>query len=355
MKVLIVGDWHSELHEEAVYGALIKLGHEPLRFAWCQYFQPVGLAGKLGMPLLKAQNKYMIGPLVDRLNRDLAKKVEFEQPDMIFVYRGTHVYAETLRTMRIVAPRAILVGYNNDDPFSPQYPKWKWRHFLAGVPEYDLVLAYRLHNIEEFKAAGAKRVELLRSWYIPERNYPLELTSEEQEEYGCDVVFIGHYEDDGRLEYLEEIVKRGWHLRIFGPDYEWNAILQKSHYLNHLAPVRLVWGQEYNKALCGSRIALCFFSKLNRDSYTRRCFEIPATATVLVSMYSDDLAMLFNDNEEVVLFKSVVEMNEKVSWLFSEPSRVESIALAGRRRLLKDGHDIQSRIAGLMKLVGEIT
>jgi hypothetical protein len=91
VKVLIVGDWHSELHEEAVYQALIKLGHEPLRFAWCQYFQPVGLAGKLGMPLFKAQNKYMIGPLVDRLNRDLIEKVALEQPDMVFVYRGTHV------------------------------------------------------------------------------------------------------------------------------------------------------------------------------------------------------------------------------------------------------------------------
>lgn len=37
MKILIVGDWHSELHEEAVFHGFKKLGHEPIKFAWHQY------------------------------------------------------------------------------------------------------------------------------------------------------------------------------------------------------------------------------------------------------------------------------------------------------------------------------
>lgn len=351
MKVLIVGDWHSELHEEAVYGALAKLGHEPLRFAWCQYFQPVGLAGKLGMPLLKAQDKYMVGPLVDRLNRDLAEKIELEQPDLIFVYRGTHVYAATLRRMRIVAPRAILVGYNNDDPFSPQYPKWKWRHFLAGVPEYDLVLAYRLHNIEEFKAAGANRVELLRSWYIPERNHPVELTEAERQCYECDVVFVGHYEDDGRLECLENIIRCGWSLRIFGHGDGWHPVIKKSKYLKHLYPLRTVWGEDYNKALAGAKIALCFFSKLNRDTYTRRCFEIPASGTMLLSEHSDDLAGLFAPGVDADYFKNKNELVEKVDWYLRNRAVIKSISNSGMKKVLAEGHDVCSRISSVLDMV----
>lgn len=354
MKVLVVGDWHSEVHEEAVYQALQKLGHEPLRFAWHHYFQPTGVIGKLGLPLLKAQNKYMVGPLTARLNHDLLVRVTLEQPDMVFVYRGTHICRETLRRIRIAAPRAVLVGYNNDDPFSPRYPTWKWRHFLRSVPEYDLVLAYRSHNIEEFKAAGARRVELLRSWFVPERNYPIELSDAERARFGCDVVFVGHYEEDGRLECLEEIARTGWHLRIFGPGYEWDPILRRSSLLREHVPVRLVWGEDYNQALCGAKVALCFFSKLNRDTYTRRCFEIPASGAVLMSEYSDDLARLYRGGEEAAYFASVAEMRIELQRLLTDEALRSQIAAAGMRRVWHDGHDVVSRMRNVVGWANEI-
>lgn len=355
MKVLIAGDWHSELHEEALYQAVLKLGHEPLRFAWHQYFKRDGVIGKLGSPLRKAQDKYMAGPLVDRLNRDLLEKVAYETPEMIFVYRGTHVYPETLRKLRIAAPRVVLVGYNNDDPFSPHYPRWKWRHFLACVPEYDLVLAYRPHNIEEFKAAGAKRVELMRSWFIPERNHPIESNSADRERFGCDVVFVGHYEEDGRLECLEEIARSGWRLRIFGPGYEWDPILRRSSLLRAHVPVQLVWGQDYNRALCSAKVALCFFSKLNRDSYTRRCFEIPASGTVLMSEYSDDIAGLYRRDEEAVYFASAAEMRAGLVRLLTDEALLRRIAAAGSQRVWHDGHDVVSRMRKVLGWADEIT
>lgn len=354
MKILIAGDWHSELHEEAVYQALLQLGHKPLRFAWHEYFRPQGSLSKLGLPLLKAQNKYMFGPVVDCLNRDIISRIEKEQPELVFVYRGSHIYPETLHRMREVAPQAILVGYNNDDPFSPLYPKWKWRHFLAGVPEYDLVLAYRVHNIEEFKAVGAKRVELLRSWFIPERNYPIELSEDERKRFECDVVFIGHYEDDGRLACLEEIARRGWRLRIFGPGYEWNPILRRSDLLHEYMPVNLVWGRDYNRALCGARVALCFFSKLNRDTYTRRCFEIPSSGTVLMSEYSDDLAGMFEPDEEAIYFRDTQELLMKLNSLLVDDLKIKKIAAAGVRRVWSDRHDVISRMRDMVAWVDNI-
>jgi len=354
MRILIAGDWRSELHEEAVYRGLIQLGYSPARFSWHQYFKVENGIAWMLLPLLKAQNKYMIGPLVDRLNRDLISAAAEQQPEMIFFYRGTHIYPETLRELRKVAPDAILVGYNNDDPFSPNYPKWKWRHFLACVPEYDLVLAYRHHNIQEFEKVGAKRVDLLRSWFIPERNFPVELSKDEQVEFGSDVVFIGHYEDDGRLQYLEEIVRQGWHLRIFGPDYEWDSVLRSSTLLRKHAPTRMVWGLDYNRALCGAKVALCFFSKLNRDTYTRRCFEIPASGTVLFSQFSGDLASLFAPDQEAVFFRNIGDMNERLEWLLSDDVARKKIASAGTKRLWQDGHDVVSRISTLIKRVGEI-
>lgn len=355
MKILIAGDWHSELHEEAVYAALLKLGHEPVRFGWHQYFSADLLPWPVGVIAGKVQNKYMLGPMVSRLNADLVQLAQLTKPDALFVYRGTHILPSTLKALKECLPQLVLVGYNNDDPFSPQYPAWKWRHFLGCVPLYDLVLAYRHHNLIDFMNIGARNVRLLRSWFIPERNRPVVLDEAQRRDFECDVVFVGHYEDDGRLAYLEEVVRQGWRLKIFGPGYEWDERLQKSSTLKSHGPVRLVWGDDYNAALCGAKVAMCFFSRLNRDAYTRRCFEIPASGTVLMSEHSDDLASMFKDGHEAILFRNVGEMSEKLRALLIDDARRRSIADAGRERVWQDGHDVVSRMKNVTDWIQEIS
>jgi len=354
VKVLIAGDWHSELHEESVFNAFKQLGHDPLKFAWHQYFVPTAQATRLNRLLLKFQNKYIIGPSVSKLNNDLVDFAIKVQPTFIFIYRGSHIHAKTIIKLKQALKNTDVVGYNNDDPFAAQYPWWQWRHFLASVPLYDLTLAYRQHNIEEYLAIGANRVELLRSWFIPERNHPVQLSDLEKEQYGCDVVFIGHYENDGRLACMEEIVRRGWRLRIFGPGYEWDPVIKNSSVLVNQMPVNLVWGKDYNLALCGAKIALCFFSQLNRDTYTRRCFEIPASETVLMSRYTDDMASLFLDNNEAIFFKNVKSMVTNIDILLRNDVKRQKIAKAGRQRVVSDRHDVVSRMETLLGWINEM-
>lgn len=355
MKILVVGDWHSELHEEAVFKAFRQLGHDVIGFPWCRYFRPcTGWMKGFDSLVKRAQNKYLIGSKITQLNRDLIHQASREQPDMVFVYRGTHILPSTLRQLHIVAPSAVLIGYNNDDPFAPKQPHWLWRHFLAGVPEYDLVLAYRHHNIKDFYQIGARRVELLRSWFIPERSYPVELLAEDVLKYECDVVFIGHYEPDERVSYLEEIVRHGFKLRLFGHGEDWNPVLKKSELLKALAPINPLWGENYNKALCGAKVALCFFSRLNRDTYTRRCFEIPATGTLMLSEFSDDLASLYREGEEVDFFRSKKELIKKLSFYLHDEKLRQQVATNGHYRVTADGHDVVTRMKQVMLWAADV-
>lgn len=352
MRVLVVGDWHSELHEEVVARALHQLGHEVFAFKWFSYFvRPNGLLAGLRHAMLRIQNKYLLEPALSHINRDLVAATIKYKPELIFIYRGTHIRLETLRALRCACPDVVIVAYNNDDPFSPQQPKYLWRHFLSAVPGYDIVFAYRHANLDEYRAVGARCVELLRSWYVPERNHPATLDVVQREAFSCDVVFVGHYEPDQRVEYLEEIVRKGYQLRLFGPGYDWDPVLAKSSLLRHLSPVRLVWGEEYNRALCGAKIALCFFSKLNRDTYTRRCFEIPATGTLMLSEYSADLADLFEEGREADYFRNPVELIEKIQTYLSDDDLRLKVAAAGAQRVVKDGHDVMSRMAGVVDQV----
>lgn len=355
MRILIAGDWHSELHEDLVRQALRELGHKVQAFKWCRYFsRPQSILGGFSRFFHRAQNKYLVGPVITRINRDLIDMAMHFKPEMLFVYRGTHVVHDTLRVIKETIPDCVLVGYNNDDPFSPAYPRYLWRHYLAAVPAYDLMLAYRQTNLVEYSNIGARRVELLRSWFAPKRNYPVELSAAEKKSFEADVVFVGHYEDDQRLEYLEEIARQGVRLRLFGPGYDWDPAIRKSQVLKGLVPVRLVWGEDYNRALCGAKIALCFLSKLNRDTYTRRCFEIPATGTLMLSEYSDELSSLYKAGVEADFFRDRDEMIEKIRYYLANDEVRKRVAFAGHQRVIEGGHDVFSRMRQLLRWVESV-
>jgi spore maturation protein CgeB len=359
MRIMVIGDWHSVLHEELVSRAFKELGHEVYPFRWWHtYFKPHrpvnSPAGKFEQLSLKIQNHFIIGPKVASLNRDVLSAVDQFGPDMVFVYRGTHLFPNTLRRIKEKNPATVLVGYNTDNAFVSGHIYGLWRHFLRGLTHYDLMLAFRAQNVEDFKRAGAKRAELLRFWFDPELNYPVELSPEEQERYGCDVVFVGNYEPQGRLEWLEEIAKAGFKLRLFGPGKYWDQKLRKSPWLRHLAPVNEAWGENYNKALCGAKVALCLLSKLNRDTYTCRCFEIPATKTMLLSEYTEDLAALYTEGVEAEFFRSKDELIAKLHRYLSNAELRLRVAEAGYQRVVADNHDVISRMRQVMAWVNEI-
>lgn len=356
MNILVAGDWHSELHEEAVYQALRKLGHHVGRFSWHDYFRPQGGDARAWGPgtlYRRVQNKLIAGPAVTALNRDFLRAVKDHKADLVFVYRGTHLTAATLARLKQDRPSTVLVGYNNDDPFSDGHPSRLWRHFIPAISIYDLVLAYRHRNLDDYSRHGARQVRLLRSWYTPERNHPARLNAEERDRFGCDVVFVGHYENDGRMRLLERVVRAGLDLKLFGPGYDWDPVIRRSAVLRHLAPVRLVWGRDYNRALCGAKVGLCFLSKLNRDTYTRRCFEIPASGTLLLSEYTDDLATLFREGAEADFFRSDDELIAKLHRYVQDDGLRERVAAAGHRRVVADRHDIVSRMQDVLDWVTE--
>jgi len=345
MRFLVAGDWHSDLHESELCKSLQRLGHEAIQFKWFHYFRFDQEKSRSASSLLKRiQNKYIIGPLVKRVNIDFIAAVLNCCPDVIFVYRGTHLMAETLEKVRDLIPYCRIIGYNNDDPFSPTQLGYLWRHFKSCIPMYDLVLAYRSVNIAEYQRAGARKVQLMRSWYVPDRNYPIQLTELDRKLYECDVVFIGHYETDHRLECLEYIAQMGYKIRLFGPKKYWENPLKKSKILCRFSNIRMVWGPEYNKALCGSKIALCFLSKLNRDAYTRRCFEIPATRTMMLSEYSDELNSMYEKGVEVDFFDNKIQLIDRVKYYINNPVERNNVATSGFLKVKTAGHDIDSRV-----------
>lgn len=343
MKILVVGDGHSAIHEVAVAEAFKKLGHQVETFYWHNYFHSQNPFLRL---FLRLQNKFLIGPTINKINHDFFKKAVAFQPKLIFIYRGTHIKPCTLIKLKRSLPDCEIFGYNNDDPFAPRHHPWLWRHFMKCVPIYDLVFAYRKHNIAEYLAYGAKRVELLMPWFIPDKDKPKQHDEFIPKKF--DVVFIGHYENDGRIEHLRRIAESNFIFGLFGP--EWDRA-PRYDWLKKYQPVFPVRGNLYRETLLSAKIALCFFSSLNRDKYTRRCFEIPAMGVFMLCQYSDEMAQLFEDGVDVVFFHSPDDMMDKIKYYLSNELEREKIAANGRERVIRDKHDIISRMEYVLNFI----
>ena len=122
----------------------------------------------------------------------------------------------------------------------------------------------------------------------------------------------------------------------------------KEHYEAFLAHTKNIVPVEnnrrdYNKYLCSCKIPLIFLSKINHDTYTSRCFEIPAAGAFIFCPYNEDMDSMFAENKEAVYYRTKEEFVEKLCYYLAHDDEREAIAKAGRERLLKDGHEAVDR------------
>lgn len=337
MKILLAGDWRFDIYEAALAEGLIQNGHEVVPFRWGEQIVSARGWRATGAAL---QRRLRAGPLIAHINDALVDAAVACSPFAVFVFRGDLILPSTFRALRRRVPEIVLAVYNNDDPFAPVQPRHRFRHFRKALPDVDIAFAYRPGNLEDFRRVGARQAALLPPWYVPRLDRPLVLSGEDLTKFGCDVVFAGHYEPDGRMEMLEAVANAGHRLQLFGtgwPEREVPPVLAP------LFPVQPVRDDDYRRALAASKIALVFLSRANRDRYTRRNFEIPATGTFMLSEYTSELAEMFEPGVHADYFHDRDELLAKIGYYLAHDDERRHIAKAGCARVAEEGHDVVSR------------
>jgi spore maturation protein CgeB len=342
VKILIVSAWHGDIYAQTFFNRFSLLGCDVYKFSWKEYFES---KNRYIVPFLKFQNKYIIGPRVDKINTDLLDECKKGAYDYVFIYGCTHIYSKTLEKIKKNLGVKIF-GYNNDDPFSEAYPKFFWRHFLNSINYYDHIFSYRYSNIKKYKSMSFEKVSLLRSYYRKDYNFPVQKNL--CQDYIQDVVFIGHFEDDMRDEIFKFMIENGVNLKIYGP--EWKKSKYYNFFVNYqkcdIVPLQY---KDYNLAINGAKIALVFLSKLNNDTYTRRCFEIPATKTMMLSEFTNDLSSMFEEGVEAEYFRSKRELVDKINFYLKNDKERIKIGNNGNDRLLRSEHEAMDRCKQVLK------
>ena len=323
MKILLIGSFLHPMYAPAFETGFKELGHDVKVIKYEDFQYGSGVMGSL---LLRLQSRFHIGYKLLAYNRKIIEEAEEFCPDFIFLYRCYNIWSKTVRNLK--EKGNIIFTYNNDDPFSGTPNLGYYRNFKSILPYADVNFIYRKKNIEDYENVGARNMRLLLPYYIGRNNYFIEC------EKDIPLAFLGHFENDGRDLFILKLKEEGLPVVVYG-DEKWKGAPLYNKIKDIVFPAKR--GEAYNETINHCRVCLVFFSKLNHDTYTRRCFEIPAAKGVMLCEYTDDMNELFPEGECAVYFRNVQELVEKAHFLLEHPDEAGRISENAYNRLKELG------------------
>ena len=79
--------------------------------------------------------------------------------------------------------------------------------------------------------------------------------------------------------------------------------------------------------------------------------EAPMSGALYCTGYTDELAEMFEPDEEVVVYRNQHELLDKVRYFLAHPEQAGKMRQAGRARALRD-HTYQRRFEALFREIG---
>jgi len=317
MKIFVVGNFRWPHYQQALLDGFNSMGGDIKAYPIILKYYPVW---------------NIIGILSNTFK--LWKTVKETSVDAVFLYRVDFIFPWILPIMRRLYGLKILV-YHNDDPYKKSL-RCSLKHFffLRSLQYSDITYVYRKVNLSEAQKWGAHKVKIMRSYYYSKidnlSQEPIDISQKDP----C-IIFIGHYEEDSRINYLNALFQGGINVHIYGHTAWKQAFFSHKWPLSHLhAPV---YNKEYRDKLSSVYAALAFFSEKNRDDYTRRCFEIPMAHTLLFAPRTHYMNQTFTDGKNVILFDDTKDIVEKAHEIINNPQKTNDIISEGHSFVLNGG------------------
>ena len=205
-RILCIGETWLGSNARAAFMAFRRLGHSVCIIDEYHYSgatwrsTPARIARRLLRPLL-----------VRELCAEARRLAKTFCPEGLFVFKGNLVHPDVIRFYK---ERGIpTVNFYPDVSFLTH-----GRYIPRALPLYDHIFTTKSWGIADMqKQLGVKSVSLLEHGFDPEIHRPLALSKEDQQQYGCDVVFIGTWspKKERLLAYLKRALP-GIRLKIWG-------------------------------------------------------------------------------------------------------------------------------------------
>ena len=240
------------------------------------------------------------------------------KPDVVFVIKGIHIPATTLRKLKDQIGESKLINFNPDSPWEPLNSS---RQLLASIPIYDHHFTWNRGSLGRFQATGARSASHLPFAYDAKLHHPVEV--ERTQEF--DAIFIGTF-DSHRDKLLAEL--SGCNIGIWGNGWKRASLIPKSWIQSEA-----VYGEAATRLLARSVCALNILRPQNEGSHNMRTFEIPATGSTMVTTRSAEQSQIFVEGEEMLSYTNSSELKNIIQDLNQNPDKAMRIGSAGLRRV----------------------
>ncbi len=269
------------------------------------------------------------------LNKLLYRIALKSNPDLIFTIKGESIEKGIIKKLSSLGIKTA--NWTLDEPFGIYSRFTKIRN----IPEYDYFFIFDPYYIRPLKQIGAQKV-----YYIPCAADPevhKEIIPVKKRKYVCDVGFLGSFQPK-RGKVLKNLTN--YDLKIWG--YNWHKA--KNEKLKKKIENKIYTGFEMDKYFNLSKININIHHPHSIESVNLRTFEIPATNSFQLCDYFKEIPHLFKLNKEIVCYKNIKELKEKIDYYLEHEEERLKIAKAGQKRVLKE-HTIYHRLKGILKII----
>ena len=267
-----------------------------------------------------------------KINLEFLNYLGKQKFDLIIILKGVHLFPETINKLKNFT--GLIVNWNPDDFFNSINSS---KFLIESFPLYDFIFTSRGHLINEYYKKGARNVELLNWYYLPQFQSPAILCDNDLDEFSCDISFIGTW-SKRREEFAESLIDFK-NVKIYGGG--WNRVSSKiKKCIEFKSPV---FSKDMAKVISASKININILTQENRDTTNCRNFEILACKGFQLAERSEDLLSIFEDKKDLSVFSTPNDLHNRCEYYLHNIDEREAIRNNGYKKLINGKHTMSDR------------
>jgi spore maturation protein CgeB len=275
------------------------------------------------------------GRQIKLMNSALNDSILTHSPDFVWLDTAFWLWPKTIKKIRATKGNIKWIHHYTDFLAAIKPSMYLSRRLLRSSAKYfDCFLTTNRVDFERLNKKLPNNVLFTGLGYDDARFNSNPVSSEVSNKWCSDLVFIGHYEPQTE-RFIAGMAELGVKTKVYGDD-EWIKSAYGVQYPS------LVGGRlsdtDYVNALKCAKIALCIFSKFNKNETSGRSFEIAACGTFMLGLRSEQHMQLYKEGVEAEFFSSVEEVARKAKYFLENKTERLRIAKNGNLRCVNSGY-----------------